>query len=220
MKKLILLLAVFCFALQSNFINAQSDSGTTKGISNSLTVEVDHVSRRDAEKIWKNLVKQYDGKTKKGNNNEWYTENVKVPTIGPKGTVKMFMTINEKDRVARTTFMVSKDGEFINHNTDPVGTKEAEDIFQDYVYELKKESYENESNEEEDNLKDLNKDLKNLEKDNKKYHEEIEKCKKKIAEMEAKITENLDDQEKKNIEVDKQKRVVENVLSKISSHKR
>jgi len=220
MKKIILLTAVFCFTLQLNFINAQSDSGTTKGISNSLTIEVDHVSRRDAEKIWKDLVKQYDGKTKKGDNNQWYTENVKAPRLGSDGSIKMFMTINEKDRVARTTFMVSKNDEFINYNNDPEGTKEVENIFQDYVYELKKESFENESNEEEDNLKDLNKDLEKLEKDNKKYHEEIEKSKKKIAEMESKITENLDDQDKKKAEVDQQKKVVEKVLSKISSHKR
>jgi len=220
MKKLILLAAVFCFALQANFINAQSDTGTPKGISNSLSIDVENVSRKDAEKVWKNLIKRYDGKTKKGKNNEWYTEKVNVPNLGSEGSIKMFMTINEKDRKAKTTFLVSKDGEFINFSNNPDEAEEVEGIFQDYVYDLKKKSFENESKKEEKNLKDLNKDLEKLEKNNRKYHEEIEKCKKKIAEMESDITKNEDDQVNKKAEVAEQKTKVEKVLQKLSSHKR
>jgi len=220
MKKFILFAAFLCFALQPNLINAQSDTGTAKGISNSLSIDIENVSRKDAEKVWKNLIKQFDGKTKKGKNNEWYTEKVSAPRIGPEGTVKMFMTINEKDKVARTTFLVSKDGEFVNYSDSPDEAEEVEKIFQDYVYELKKKSFENESEKEEDNLKDLNKDLEKLEKNNKKYHEEIEKCKKKIAEMENKIAKNEDDQVTKKEEVAAQKTTVEKVLEKLSSHRR
>jgi|GEM_PF-4185480 len=220
MKKVILLATIFCFTLQSNFTNAQSDTATAKGLSNSLSIEVNNVSRKDAEKVWKNLIKRYDGKTKKGKNNEWYTEKINAPKIGPEGSVKMFMSINEKDRQARTTFLVSKDGEFINYSNNPSEAEEVESIFQDFVYDLKKKSFENETKKEENNLKDLNKDLEKLEKNNKKYHEEIEKCKKKIAEMEAKITKNEEDQITKKDEVAEQKNQVDKVLKKLSTHKR
>lgn len=220
MKKTLLLAMIVCFTLQAQFIAAQTDTATAKGISNSLSIEVDNVSRKDAEKIWKNLIKRYDGKTKKGKNNEWYTEKINAPKIGPQGSVKMFMSINEKDRKARTTFLVSKDGEFINYNNNPTEAEEVESIFQDYVYDLKKKSYDNETKKEENNLKDLNKDLEKLEKNNKKYHEEIEKCKKKIAEMESKIIKNEEDQITKKEEVAAQKVQVEKVLKKISTHKR
>lgn len=219
MKKVIFLAIVFFFLVQPNFTIAQSDVATPKGISNSLSIDVDNVSRKDAEKIWKNLIKRYDGKTKKGKNNEWYTEKVSVPKIGPEGSVKMFMSINEKDKLARTTFLVSKDGEFINHSNNPSEAEEVESIFQDFVYNLKKKSYENEVEMEEKSLKNLNKDLEKLEKNNKKYHEEIEKCKKKIAEMESKIAKNEDDQETKKEEVAAQKEQVEKVLDKMSNHK-
>ena len=220
MKKVLLLAAVFCFTLQSNFSLAQSDPGTPKGISNSLSIDIQHVSKRDTEKAWKDMIKKYDGKTKKGKNNEWYTEEVDVPKLGPEGTIKMFMTINEKDRVASTTFRVSRDGEFINHNDDPEGARIVESMFQDFVYEMKKESLENETEVEEKQLKDLNKDLEKLEKNNRKYHEEIEKCKKKIAEMESNILKNEDDQISKKEEIAAQKETVENVLSKVSKHRR
>lgn len=220
MKKVILLAAIFCFTLQTNFTIAQSDSGTAKGIRNSLSIDVDNLSRKDAEKIWKNLIKKYDGKTKKGKNNEWYTEKVSAPKLGPDGSIKMFMTINEKDRLASTTFLVSKDGEYINFNDNPDEAEEVESLFQDFVYDLKKKSYENETKKEENNLKDLNKDLEKLEKNNKKYHEEIEKCKKKIAEMESKIAKNEDDQITKKEEVAAQKGQVEKVLKKLSTHRR
>lgn len=220
MNKLVLIVAVFCFTLQANFISAQSDNGTPKGISNSLSIDVDNLSRKDAEKVWKNLIKKYNGKTKKGKNNEWYTEKVNVPQLGSPGTIKMFMTINEKDRLARATFQVSKDGEYINFRDSPADADEVESIFQDYVYDLKKKSFENETKKEENNLKDLNKDLEKLEKNNKKYHEEIEKCKKKIAEMESNIAKNEDDQVNKKEEVAAQRAVLEKVLSKVSNHKR
>lgn len=220
MKNLILLSSIFCFVLQSNYSIAQSETGTPKGLSNSLSIQVENVSRKEAEKVWKNLVKQYDGKTKKGKNNEWYTEKVSVPQIGTDGSVKMFMSIHEEDKVARTTFLVSNNGEFVNFESDPDGAQEVESIFQDFVYDLKKKSFENETENEENNLKDLNKDLEKLEKDNKKYHEEIEKCKKKIAEMESKITKNEEDQVVKNEEVANQKAVVEEVLKKVSTHKK
>lgn len=219
MKKALLLMAVCCFVLQSQLSLAQNDSGLPKGINNSLSTEVENVSRKDAERIWKDLVKKFDGKTKKGKNNAWYTEKVDVPQLGSEGSVKMFMTINEKDKVAKTIFTVSKDGEFINYDNSPEEAQEVEKIYREYVYELKKKSYANESKNEEDELKDLNKDLEKLEKDNKKYHDEIEKCKKKIAEMESKITRNLDDQEMKKEEIVKQKSTVEAVHDKISSHK-
>lgn len=219
MKKALLLMTVCCFLLQSQLSYAQDDSSLPKGINNSLSTEVENVSRKDTEKIWKNLIKKYDGKTKKGKNNSWYTEKVNAPQIGSEGSVKMFMTINEKDRVAKTIFTVSKDGEFINYDNDPEGAGEVEKIYREFIYELKKKSFANESDDEEDNLKDLNKDLEKLEKDNKKYHEEIEKCKKKIAEMESKITKNQDDQEMKKEEIENQKNTVEAVHSKISNHK-
>lgn len=220
MKKILLLAAIFSFSLQVNFINAQSDTGIAKGVSNSLSIDIENVSRKDAEKIWKNLIKRYDGKTKKGKNNEWYTEKVNAPKIGPEGSVKMFMTINEKDKLARTTFLVSKDGDFINYSNNPSEAEEVESIFQDFVYDMKKKSFENESKMEEDNLKDLNKDLEKLEKENKKYHEEIEKSKKKIAEMESKITKNEEDQITKQEEVADQKAQVEKVLKKLGTHKK
>lgn len=220
MKKLIFLLTVLCFLFQSNTIVAQSDSGIAKGLSNSLSADIENVSRKDAEKVWKNLVKQYDGKTKKGKNDEWYTEKVKVPKIGEEGSVKMYMSIKEKDRLARTTFLVSKDGEFINFSDNPSEAEEVEGIFQNFIYELKKKSFENETKDEENNLKDLNKDLEKLEKNNKKYHEEIEKCKKKIAEMESKIAKNEDEQITKKEEVAIQKEVVEKVLQKASKHRK
>ena len=220
MKKVILLAAVFCFALQSNFISAQSDEPMEKGISNSLSLDVEHLSRKDAEKVWKNIIKQYDGKTKKGKNNEWYTEKVNVPQLGSEGSIKMFMTINEKDRVASTTFRVSKDGEFITYSNDPEAAKQVEGIFQHFAYDLKKKSFENENKYEEGVLKDLNKDQEKLQKDNRKYHEEIEKAKKKIAEMEAKIAENEDAQIFKKEEIAAQKTTVEGVLKKISTHRK
>lgn len=210
--------AVF-FLLQPNSISAQEDIATSKALSNSLSTEVENVSRRDTEKIWKNLIKKYDGKTKKGKNNSWYTENVSVPKIGGEGTVKMFMKIDEKDDVATTTFLVSKDGEYINYADNPEEAEEVESIYREFIYELKKKSFTNESENEENNLKDLNKGLEKLVKNNKKYHEEIEKCKKKIAEMEGKITQNLDEQETKKEEITAQKAQVDKVLEKLSSHK-
>lgn len=219
MRSIILLVTTLCFLFQSQSSQAQSDTATAKGLSNSLSADVENVSRKDAEKIWKNLIKQYDGKTKKGKNNEWYTERVTAPKIGEAGSVKMFMSINEKDRLARTTFLVSKDGEFINHENNPSAAEEVESIFQEFLYELKLKSFENESKMEEKTLKNLTKDLEKLEKDNRKYHEEIEKCKKKIAEMESKIAKNEDDQITKNEEVEAQKEQVEKVLEKMSKHK-
>lgn len=220
MKKALSYMTVCCFLLQSNFSFAQNDSGVSKALSNSLSTTTENVSRKDAEKIWKNLVKQYDGKTKKGKNNSWYTEKVSIPKIGESGTVKMFMTIDEKDKMAKTTFLVSKDGEYINYADNPSEAEVVESIYRDFIYELKKKSYDNETKIEENNLKDLNKDLSKLEKNNKKYHEEIEKCKKKIAEMEGKITQNLEDQESKKGEIADQKVVVEKVLDKISTHEK
>lgn len=220
MRNLILLLTLICFLFQSNTIVAQLDSGIKKGLSNSLSADIENVSRKDAERVWKNIVKQYDGKTKKGKNDEWYTEKVKVPQIGEEGTVKMYMSIKEKDRLARTTFLVSKNGDFINFGDNPSEAEEVELIFQSFIYELKKKSFENETKDEEKNLKSLNKDLEKLEKDNKKYHEEIEKCKKKIAEMESKIAKNEDDQMTKKEEVTMQKEVVEEVIKKANKHRK
>lgn len=213
MKKTIFLSLFLAFCFSASLCVAQEE-GTAKGANNALSMDIYGANKKDAEKIWKNMVKQFDGKTKKGDNNEWYTKEISLPQIGPAGTVKMYMKIEEKDEMIRSIFLVTKDGEFVNSADYADEAEEVEKLFQSYIGELKEKTAEADVERQEDSLKKMSKDLSKLEKNNAKYHKEIEKCRKKIEEMENKIAQNEDEQATKKEEIEAQKLNVEKVIAK------
>ncbi len=221
MKKLVILF-LFAFALshltaQEQLRVMEAPKTMSEGINNSLVIDLWNVDAKTVEKEWKSYTRQFKGKTKREKKmKHWFTDDAKIKTISA-NTVDIYAWFeeNKKNKVTTATFWFNLGGAYVSSQLDPAQYGAAVKFLLDFKNSLDLVEAEDELGLQEKLLKDLEKDLTNLEKDNKDYHKKIEDAQKLIAEMEQKIQKNLQDQESKKVEIDTQRKMVENAKKKV-----
>ncbi len=212
MKILITLCTFLTVSLCLNAQVTERDYTLSLGSQNAFVLEHDNVNKKTVQKYLEKAVKEF-GKVKRNKKaDEWNCLQCDVP--GLSGPANVYFKIDE-GKSQTTSYVFIDDGtQFISSENNPDLAKSFSSRLQMVGYDIERHVISEELDNEEKTLKGRNKDLEKLEKKNKDLHEDIEKYKKKITEAEADIEKNLQEQEDKKIEIEQQKKVVEQVTNK------
>ena len=166
------------------------------GASNALTVDLPEIKSRTAEKIWKDYIEKFGGKTKKNRDMKGYlTESTEIYAIGGLQKMNVYARVEEEhDRVALSAWFDTPKG-MLRSNADAKAYAAAVQFLQDYALEVKIAQVEEELEDEEKALKNLERDMDRLKRDNEGYHKDIEDAKEQIKKAEDNIVNNEKEQE-------------------------
>ena len=217
MKSLIILvMTALTLSLHAQEI-MQMEKSMSLGPQNAFYVEIDDTPEKVVEKEWKDYLKEYSKKVKYNRKaKEHYTEGAKVAVINGTGELTLYSKIEEgKDQV--TVYLWTDMGNgFVNTKDFSKQADGVDRFLRDFYILAKKKGIQIELDEEEKELKGLEKDLEKLEKQNKDLHQDIEDYKEKIRRAEADIESNLKAQDDKRVEIENQKKVIEQVIERLN----
>lgn len=204
------LLAAMCFTL----VQAQEIQSLEKTMSlgkqQAIYVEVEGADKDLVEDVWKDYMKEY-GKTKRNKKaKEYYSEGLNIPMIAS-GGVDLYTKFDEGSGQATVYLWVVNNGEFVEDSDG------AENFLSEYYVMARKKVINEEIKDQEKLLKKLGKNLEKLEKKNKGYHNDIAKAEDKIRKAEENIERNLQDQQDTNMEIEQQKKNLEEMIEKLNN---
>ncbi len=187
------------------------------GSSNALTVDLPEIKSRTAEKIWKDYINKFGGKTKKDRKVKGYrTENTEIYAIGGLQKMNVYARVeDDHDRVTLTAWFDTPKG-MLRSDTDSKAYLAAEKFLQDYALEVKIAQVEEDLEDEEKALKNLERDLDRLKRDNDGYHKDIEDAKDRIKKAEDNIVENEREQEATSARIEEQDEKVSKVRDRLA----
>ncbi|MCF8238286.1 MAG: hypothetical protein K9I85_09040 [Saprospiraceae bacterium] len=195
----------------------EGDRDLLDGSSNALTVDLPEIKSRTAEKIWKDYIDKFGGKTKKDRKVKGYkTENTEIYAIGGLQKMNVYARVEEEDdRVTLTAWFDTPKG-MLRSDSDSKGYLAAEKFLQDYALEVKIAQVEEDLEDEEKALKNLEHDMDRLKRDNEGYHKDIENAKDRIKKAEDNIVENERDQESTSAKLDEQEQKLSKVRERLA----
>ena len=212
------LLTLVLLAFSCTFISAQvseTNAELSLGSQNAFYMEHEGADKKMVNKILENAIKQY-GKVKRNKKaKEWNCLQCSVP--GVSGPSNVYFKIEEGKGMTKSYVFFDDGTKFISSENNPELAGKLKEGLTYVKHDITRAVITNHLKDEEDNLKDRNKELEKLDKKNKDYHKDIEDYKKKISEAEKNIEKNLQDQEDKKIEIEKQSRVVEDVTTQLNN---
>jgi len=220
------LLFILCGLFTFTMIDAQSVQidesmkSMSQGQQNSLTVTLEGISQKDAEKAWTDYVKDFKGgKTKKDKKSkEIFTDNTTIKDLSA-NTVDVYAITNESGEDVVLTVWFDLGGAYLNSADHAEAYAKGEGLLNSFSNQVIKAQIKDNLDDEEKSLKKLNGDLKDLTKDKKDLEDDIEKYKKKIAEAEKDLAQNASDQTAKKTEIATQEGVVEKVKTQLEKIK-
>lgn len=181
----------------------------SKGENAAFIINLEGISKKDAENEWKNFTKSLKEKAKQDRKSkEWLSDDAKISRISD-NTIDIYADINsEQSESSSVAVWFDLGGAFINSVTHTEQANEAKKVLQNFIIEVYQHQAEDFLKAEEKTLGGFEKDLKKLEKDKKDYLKKIEDAKATIAKMEKNIEVNENDQKNKVEEIGAQKQAV------------
>lgn len=187
------------------------------GANTCLTAMIPETNKKVVERLWKDLMKTYDGKPEKvKKSKEQLSPAVRIAAISGTGTINVYHLVEESgDDVELTVWFDMGDGKYLNTKDYPSSYKDAEALIKKFGVDVKKEMVRLELEEEEKALKNLEKEFEKLIRDKEGLEKDIENYKKRITEAEHKIHQNLKDQEDTKHKIQDQKAAVGEVVKRL-----
>lgn len=186
----------------------EDELAMSKGANNAITITLPGADAKKAATVWKAYSKSFKAKTKKTKgSDEWLSDDARLPDVSD-NSVDIYASFDDSGDGSVATVWVDLGGAYLSSKEHNSGYGGAVTMLEEYAKEVGKSVAEDQLKMEEKALKTLSKDLDKLKKNNEAYHKKIDDAKKLIAEMESNIKQNLQDQEKKNGEIDTQTEVV------------
>lgn len=166
------------------------------GVNNALVIEVDNASKKTAEKVWKDMMKKYRGKTKKKRKEaQFTTEKVRLSSVTGMESGNLYAQIEEEDNVVSFSLWVPNGEDYLSSDSNPESYAAAEKLLEDYALEVRIAVVEEEFKSKARILESYQKDLKKLKKDNDDYHKTIKNSNKDIKDSEKGLVKNEEEQE-------------------------
>lgn len=192
---------------------SESTKTMSLGTQNALTLKVPDADEKLIDKMWKDHLGEF-GKVKKNRKaNEYYADDIKVPSISGAGTMDVYSWSKDGQLIV---FIDMGDG-FLSSESHEKAYKNAEVFLVEFGHQVKRHQIQEELDDQQKELSSLEKDLERLKKLKEGYHDDIERAKQKIAEAEANIEQNIIDQENKVKEIEGQVKVVEEVQERLEN---
>lgn len=242
MKNLVLL-AIFCLSAnlgisqedQLDWRNAKTKSAKNEGISHAPAVKegvmtmsegaqsgfsvlLPNTNKKTVQKLWKELMKDYDSKPKKVKKTESVAAGARIASISGAGEIDVYSQLDEQgDDVAMTVWFDMGDGKWLNSRDYPNSYEDAERLIEKFGIKVKKTGVEQELESEEKYLKKTENELEKLVKKKEKLEKDIENYKKKIEKAEEDIEKNISAQEETKAAIEEQKMKVGEVNKRLDS---
>jgi len=185
----------------------------TQGTNNALTVTLNGISVSDAEKIWKNYIGPFDGKSKYNKKaNELFVDNASIASVSP-NTIDLYSKAEKVGNDVNFSVWFDLGGAYLSSIAHPDRYPAAVEVMKGYLREISRFKTNEQLKEEEKKLDKLNSSLKDLTRDKEGYEKDIKKAEDKITESKSKIDQNIKDQAAKQAEIDAQRSVIDKVKS-------
>lgn len=232
MKTLLLLSALFLGIISNSWAQIkplikEETKSNSKGSFNALVMELPGTSSKEVGKAWSKFAKKYKGKTKYDRRgNEYITEDATIKDMSD-NTVDIIAKVEDRGQDGSVitvwynlgvSYLSSKD--FAERY--PAGEK----LLKDFANNVSADMIEEELKEAEKLLKTYESNLSKLEKEEKQRTKDIEDYKNTITKMEQNIVEAENDvkeskenQGKAKVEIDGQKKVVDEIKQRLESVK-
>ena len=203
-------------------VMAQSITETSRsmrlGKQAGFQMDIDGADEDMTEDVWKEFMKDYDGKTKRNKKaREYYMMATRIPLISGAKNVDVYIKFDERVNMTTATMWVDLGEGFVNSDEYPSEAQGAQDFMREFYLAVKKEAIQKEMKDQEKVLNKMEKEMRKLEKKNTGYHNNIEKAKKKIEEAEKNIEQNLRDQEDQRITIEQQQKVIEEIIARLNN---
>ncbi|GAB4253441.1 MAG: hypothetical protein Kow0027_18830 [Saprospiraceae bacterium] len=221
MKNFLFPLVILLVALASNSVKAQvsmSDEEMSQGMQPAFIVEVAVDDSKLVENVWKDMMKDYGGKTKrvKGGSGEQVTTGADIAAINAGQPFEIFSkTEKSKDGVVihKVWFKVGED--FVDKYDNREAYDEALKLLEKFALECKIAQTNEELAKAEKKLKQLENDLDRLKRQNDGYHRDIENYEKKIEQAKENIAKNEKQQQEAEENLKLQKEILEGIRQKL-----
>jgi len=194
---------------------SESQKDLSFGSKNAFVIDHEGAEHKDVYKMFEKKFKEYGKVERNKKAKEWSCLQCNIPSIG--SNLNIYFKVDEgKGQVTSYTF-VDNGEEFISSDSDSGMAAKVESFLTSLSHDVERETTSKVLEDDEDTLKDRTKELSKLEKKNADLHKDIENYKKKIMEAEENIEKNLQAQEDKKMEIEKQKKVVEMTTEKLNA---
>ena len=195
----------------------ESETTMSLGRQNSFMVTVEGADKDMLEDEWKDYIKEY-GKIKKNKKaKEQYIVDAKIQVIYGSNPIDIYSKIEERKGQASLYLWVDLKGGFLVSDEHPKEADNARMFLEDFYVVVRKKVIAEELKEGEKAMEKLEKELSKLEDKNKDLHNDIEDYKDKIRKAEMNIEENLRYQDDKRVEIESQKKVVEEIVERLNN---
>lgn len=199
----------------------ESEENMATGNNNALILTLEVTSEKLVEKLWKDFMKEYGGKTKgaKGGKENVTTE-ASIVGIGGVNTLTIYSrtSINVDGYVELMTWFDLGD-EYLNSSRKS-NYQEAEQMLLKFAHEVKMEGTKQELEDAEKKLKTFEKEMDKLQRQNDGYHKDIAEAEKKIETAKENIVKNEEQQADSTQKIDLQKQLVEEINRRLSDLKK
>jgi hypothetical protein len=205
--------------IAQKIVVTESTERIGSGSNNALVVTIYEAETDIVLKRWKSLMKKYDGKVTMSS--EVFADDAVIKSISD-NPIDIYAVADKvkKDEVQlKVAFNLGTD--YLSSSKYGTQFREARSIIYDFAYKLSKEMTKERLNEEKKAFSKLQSEQKSLVKQNNQLHESIITNREKIKAAEeaiklaeSNIVKNLDDQEKKKVEIERQRKVVDEVTVK------
>lgn len=196
----------------------EKESAMSQGSKNGLSINLPKSNVKIAEQVWKEFTKSYKGSYKRDKkNDEYFTDNATVGTIGGANTVDLYMKFTEGNDNTTATLWIDLGGAYVSSQEFKDKYDATEKMLAEYALAVARKQTTMQLEEQTNMQKDLEKQQRRLEDRNKDLVKDIEDWKKKILKAEQDIQTNLKSQEETKAKIEAQKKVVDDVQKKLQS---
>lgn len=170
------------------------------------------------EDLWKDYAKRtFSAKLKKDKKSgEWSATGLSSPLMGS-DPFAIYSTVEKNSNGSALTVWVDAGSYFLNRSDNSMRTEEVNRSLRQLYYDIRRATITQEIKEEELKLKELEKRQKKLMSDNDKLRKDIDDYKAKIAKAEADVVKNEKDQEAAVVDMEAQRRTIEDVKARLQN---
>ncbi len=199
----------------SAVLTHEEERTMSQGVKNSINLDIIGVPVKFVNKMWKEYAKQFKGDIK-NKNDEWFSNNAFIPTIGGANSVDMYAKFEESGKNTNATVWYDLGGNYLNTKDDATKFKEGEKILLDFNAYVQRELTTRQLSDEQEALSKLEKYQRNLERKNSDLHTDIEDYNKRIKRAETDIVINNQQQTDAKFQIENQRRLVDTLQNSFS----
>lgn len=193
----------------------------SEGLHEAVVFTADQIDDRDVERLWRDFIKIYKGKTKRNRRaGEYITKEASLVDLGGAEPVDIYFKAEEYGENTRVSVWFMTKGAFLMLSENPALQKSAEEFLDKFRLEIKISRVDEQLDNASDQLQDLERDLGKLDRLKNRYEKRIENAKEEIEDNKNNIEENLEEQETLKQKIVEQQAVVEKITEMLNNIKK